>query len=126
MKINDPERYFESLRKLERNVYMLGEMCANTVDHPVIRPSTNAVAETYNVGNEPEAEELLFTKSHLSGNKISRFTHIHQNTDDLIKNDYRFGALAGKCHGRSSSNTTCGSCNEHRFVPQVLHTPRSH
>ena len=85
MKINDPEGYFESLRKLERNVYMLGEMCANTVDHPVIRPSTNAVAETYNVGNEPEAEELLFTKSHLSGNKISRFTHIHQNTDDLIK-----------------------------------------
>ena len=85
MKINDPEGYFESLRKLERDVYMLGEMCANTVDHPVIRPSTNAVAETYNVGNEPEAEELLFAKSHLSGNKISRFTHIHQNTDDLIK-----------------------------------------
>ena len=35
MRINDPEGYLESLRKLERNVYMLGEMCANTVDHPV-------------------------------------------------------------------------------------------
>jgi 4-hydroxybutyryl-CoA dehydratase / vinylacetyl-CoA-Delta-isomerase len=85
VKINDPEAYFESLRKLERKVFVLGEKCASTVDHPVIRPSTNSVAETYNIGDELEAEELLYTKSHLTGRKISRFTHIHQDTDDLIK-----------------------------------------
>jgi 4-hydroxybutyryl-CoA dehydratase/vinylacetyl-CoA-Delta-isomerase len=36
------------------------------------------------VGAEPEAASLLFTTSHLSGREISRFTHIHQSTDDLV------------------------------------------
>jgi len=85
MKIDDPDSYLESLRRLERNVYVLGERCSNTVDHPVIRPSTNAVAETYSVGDEPEAESLLFAKSHLTGKRTSRFTHIHQSSDDLVK-----------------------------------------
>ena len=47
MKINDPESYLESLRSLERNVFVLGERCSNTVDNPLVRPSANAVAETY-------------------------------------------------------------------------------
>jgi 4-hydroxybutyryl-CoA dehydratase / vinylacetyl-CoA-Delta-isomerase len=85
MKIDDPAGYLDSLRALQRNVFVLGEKCTSTVDHPVIRPSTNSVAETYNTGGEAEAEELLFAKSHLTGRRISRFTHIHQNTDDLVK-----------------------------------------
>ncbi len=84
MKVSSPETYLESLRRLERDVYVLGEQCANTVDHPLIRPSANAVSESYNPGEEPEAEDLLFVTSHLTGKKISRFTHIHQSTDDLV------------------------------------------
>ena len=84
MKINDPESYLASLRSLERNVFVLGERCSNTVDNPLVRPSANAVAETYERGSEPEAADLLFTTSHLSGKEISRFTHIHQSTDDLV------------------------------------------
>lgn len=84
MKIDSPEKYFESLRGLKRNVYLLGEKVENTVDHPMVRPSANAVAESYNVGDEPEAGELLFATSHLTGEKVSRFAHIHQSTDDLI------------------------------------------
>ncbi len=84
MKISSPEAYLDSLRGLERSVYVLGERCANTVDHPMIRPSANAVSESYNVGGEAEAEGLLFATSHLTGRKISRFTHIHQGTDDLV------------------------------------------
>jgi 4-hydroxybutyryl-CoA dehydratase/vinylacetyl-CoA-Delta-isomerase len=84
MKIAGPETYLESLRLLERDVYVLGERCANTVDHPMIRPSANAVAESYDPGDEPDAKQLLFTTSHLTGKKISRFTHIHQSNDDLV------------------------------------------
>lgn len=84
MKINSPEEYFESLRGLDRDVYLLGERIGDTVDHPMVRPSANAVSESYNPGDEPEAEALLFTTSHLTGKKISRFTHIHQGTDDLM------------------------------------------
>jgi len=84
MKINDPESYLESLRGLDRCVFVMGERCSNTVDNPLIRPSANAVAESYDIGEEPEASSLLFTRSHLTGKEISRFTHIHQSTDDLV------------------------------------------
>jgi 4-hydroxybutyryl-CoA dehydratase/vinylacetyl-CoA-Delta-isomerase len=84
MKIKDREEFLESLRSLKRNVFVHGERCENTVDHPLVRPSANAVAETYNVGDEPEAPELLFVKSHLTGKEVSRFTHIHQSVEDLV------------------------------------------
>ena len=84
MKIDSPEAYIESMRGLKRRIYLLGDRVDNAVDHPMIRPSMNAMAETYNLGNEAEAEELLFCRSHLGGGKISRFTHIHQDTDDLV------------------------------------------
>jgi 4-hydroxybutyryl-CoA dehydratase/vinylacetyl-CoA-Delta-isomerase len=84
MKISDAVSYLDSLRGLDRCVYVLGERCDNTVDNPLVRPSANAVAESYDLGDEPEAEELLFTKSHLTGRPISRFTHIHRGTEDLV------------------------------------------
>ena len=84
MKIDSPETYLDSLRRLDRRVYVLGERVDDTVDNPLTRPSANAVAESYNLGDEPEAEELLFCKSHLTGETTSRFTHIHQSTDDLV------------------------------------------
>jgi 4-hydroxybutyryl-CoA dehydratase / vinylacetyl-CoA-Delta-isomerase len=84
MKISGADSYLDSLRGLDRNVYILGEKCDNTVDEPLVRPSANAVAQTYDVGTEPEAEDLLFARSHLTGKPISRFTHIHRGTDDLV------------------------------------------
>ncbi len=84
MKISDPAAYLDSLRGLDRNVFVLGERCECTVDHPLVRPSANAVAESYNTGEEPEAGGLLFATSHLTGKKISRFAHIHQDTGDLV------------------------------------------
>lgn len=85
MGISGPEEYVESLRALKRKIYVLGERVENPVDHPMIRPSINAMAETYRRGEEPDAEDLLFAVSHLTGKRISRFTHIHQSTDDLVK-----------------------------------------
>ncbi len=84
MRIEGPEAYIDSLRKLERRIFVMGERVENPTDHPMIRPSINAVAETYERGDEPQGEELLFTRSHLSGERISRFTHIHQSASDLV------------------------------------------
>jgi len=83
--IEGPEDYLESLRSLKRRVYVLGERVDDPVDHPLLRPSQNAMAETYRRGEEPEAEELLFAVSHLTGRRVSRFAHIHQSRDDLVK-----------------------------------------
>ena len=79
------KEYVESLKKLDIKVYMFGERLENPIDHPIIRPSINSVAMTYDLAHNPEYEDLLTTRSHLTGEKINRFCHIHQSTDDLIK-----------------------------------------
>ena len=77
--------YEQSLRALNLEVYLLGEKVANTVDHPMIRPSMNSVAQTYALAELPEYQDLMTATSSLTGEKINRFTHLHQSTEDLIK-----------------------------------------
>jgi 4-hydroxybutyryl-CoA dehydratase/vinylacetyl-CoA-Delta-isomerase len=43
--------YIESLRGRNLKVDLMGEQVSETVDHPIIRPSINAVAETYELAN---------------------------------------------------------------------------
>ena len=79
------EQYLESLRKLKMNIYMFGEKIENAESSPLLRPSLNSVKATYDLAQDPEHEDLMTAVSHLTGEKINRFTHIHQSTDDLIK-----------------------------------------
>ncbi|MDQ1333298.1 MAG: 4-hydroxybutyryl-CoA dehydratase / vinylacetyl-CoA-Delta-isomerase [Thermodesulfobacteriota bacterium] len=89
------KEYEESLRKLRLQVYMFGERIENVVDHPIIRPSMNAVAKTYELAHSPEHEDLMTAVSHITGKKINRFTHIHQNVGDLVKKS-KMGRLLGR------------------------------
>ncbi len=79
------EQYIESLRKLKTRVYMFGEHIENWVDHPIIRPSINCVAMTYELAQDPEYVDLMTAKSNLTGEIVNRFGHLHQSTDDLRK-----------------------------------------
>jgi 4-hydroxybutyryl-CoA dehydratase/vinylacetyl-CoA-Delta-isomerase len=79
------QEYIDSLRKLNMEVYMFGKKVENVVDHPIIRPSLNSLAATFEFAEKPEYEDLMTATSHLTGKKINRFTHIHQSTDDLVK-----------------------------------------
>lgn len=97
------EQYEASLRKLNLVVYMFGEQVKNVVDNPIIRPSMNAVAKTYEMAHLPEFESVMTAISHISGEKINRFTHIHQNTEDLVtktKMGRLLGAHTGCCFQR--------------------------
>ena len=79
------EQYIESLRKLKTRVYMFGEKIDNWVDHPIIRPSINCVAMTYELAQDPQYADLMTAKSNLTGETVNRFAHLHQSTDDLRK-----------------------------------------
>ena len=79
------EEYLESLRRLSPPLFMFGEKVKSVVDHPMVRPSTNSVAMTYELAQSPEHGDLLTASSHLTGSRINRFTHVHQGRDDLIK-----------------------------------------
>jgi 4-hydroxybutyryl-CoA dehydratase/vinylacetyl-CoA-Delta-isomerase len=85
MTLMTKEQYIESLRKLNLRVYMFGELVENPVDHPMIKPSMNSVAMTYEMAHDEEQVDLMMADSNLTGNKVNRFTHLHQGTDDLVK-----------------------------------------
>ncbi len=95
--------YLDSLKKLHRKVYIRGELAADPLEHPLVRPSTNAVAQTYELERQSEHETLVFARSHLSGRMINRFTHIHRSTDDLmnkVKLQRLLGQHTGTCFQR--------------------------
>ena len=80
-----PQEYIDSLRKLNLEVYLMGERVQDPIDHPIIRPSLNSVAMTFQVAQEEDGKELATTQSHLTGKRINRFTAIHQSPQDLVK-----------------------------------------
>ncbi|MDT8902620.1 4-hydroxyphenylacetate 3-hydroxylase family protein [Anaeroselena agilis] len=85
MPIKTGEQYEASLRAMKFKIYLQGELVENPVDHPIIRPSMNSVKMTYDLANDPQYEELMTATSHLTGEKINRFCHLHQSCDDLVK-----------------------------------------
>lgn len=95
--------YRESLRKLKPEIYFMGEKIGSVADNPVFIPHVNSVAITYDMASAPEFENLLTAKSHLTGKKINRFTHIHHSHDDLInkvKMLRAIGQQTGSCFAR--------------------------
>jgi len=103
MPIKTPQEYVESLRALKINAYIGAEKVESPVDHPAIGPHINTVCKIYELAHNPEHEGLITTTSHLTGHKISRFTHIFQSTDDLmckIKMLRLLGQTTGTCFQR--------------------------
>ena len=76
------EQYLEALAKMRPNVYLGGELIGR--DDPRVKHAARAVCMTYSLVENPDFEKYLVTTSHLSGNKINRFTHIHQSMEDLM------------------------------------------
>ncbi len=96
MPMKTAQEYIDSLRELKTRVYMFGEQIENWVDHPMIRPSINCVAMTYELAQDPQYADLMTATSSLTGHKINRFTHLHQSTDDLVKK-VKMQRLLGDC-----------------------------
>ena len=95
------EDYINSLRNRNLKVYLFGELVEDIVEHPMIRPSINAVAETYDLAErEPD---LATATSHLTGEKVNRFLNVVMNRDDVVlqnKMQRRLGQLTGTCFQR--------------------------
>lgn len=93
--------YIESLRGRDLAVYLFGERVAEPVDHPLIRPSINAVAQTYDLALREPA--LASVASPLTGERINRFLHVARSAEDLVlqnKMQRKLGQLTGTCFQR--------------------------
>jgi 4-hydroxybutyryl-CoA dehydratase/vinylacetyl-CoA-Delta-isomerase len=99
--ITTGEDYIASLRGRKLKVYFLGERVAEPVDHPVIRPSINAVARTYDLA--VEHPDLATAWSSLSNRRVNRFLHVTESVDDVVgqnRMQRRLGQLTGTCFQR--------------------------
>ncbi|NQU71952.1 MAG: 4-hydroxybutyryl-CoA dehydratase [Rhodospirillales bacterium] len=101
MPINSGADYIESLRGRNLRVYLFGELVAEPVDHPMIRPSINAVAKTYDLANENPT--LASAKSSICGKQVNRFLQITESVDDVVMQNRmqrKLGQLTGTCFQR--------------------------
>lgn len=97
------EDYIQSLKDQKHLVYYAGEKVEDVTAHPAFQPHINCAAMTYEMALRPEFEDLATATSHLTGQKINRFTHIHQSVEDLIKKVQLLRAIAhetGSCFQR--------------------------
>lgn len=100
-KITDGTSYIESLRDRNLTVYLFGEKVKEPVDHPMIRPSINAIAKTYDLAIENPA--LASVVSPFTGERVSRFLHVCTSAEDLVlqnKMQRKLGQLTGTCFQR--------------------------
>lgn len=89
------QQYIDSIKRLHVQVYMFGEKIDNPTEHPILRPSLNSVRMTYDLAQEPQYQELMTALSPFTGQRVNRFTHIHQSTEDL-KNKVKMQRLLGQ------------------------------
>ena len=76
--------YIDSLRAMNKRVFILGEEVDDPTNHPLVRPSLNACAMTYQLPQQTECADLMCPQSSLTGQTVNRFTHLHQNASDLV------------------------------------------
>ncbi len=108
--------YMNSLRGRRMNVFFMGERVAEPVDHPVMRPSANAMAETYRIASE--RPEMAAAQSTISGRAINRFLHVPTSPADLVaKHEMQreLGRRTGTCFQRCVGLDAIGTCHSVTF-----------
>lgn len=85
MTLKNHQQYIDSLRQMKPRLFVQGERVDSAVDHPLLHPSVNTLALTYAMAQDPQYQELMTTKSNLTGEIINRFNHLYLSPDDLVK-----------------------------------------
>ena len=99
--IHTGKDYINSLRKRTLKVYLMGEQVEETVDHPMIRPSVNAMAKTYDLAID--APELATAMSPITNQRVNRFLHIATSPEEVVQQNRlqrKLGQLTGTCFQR--------------------------
>jgi len=100
-KIHTKADYLDSLKNRKLTIYLMGELVEDPLTHPIIKPSIEAMAETYALAErEPELASAI---SPYTNEPINRFLHIAENNQDLyLQNQMqrKLGQLTGTCFQR--------------------------
>ena len=125
--IRTGEEYIQSLRGRNLRVFLFGKQVEEPVDHPMIRPSVNAVAATFDLAlSDPE---LASAVSPYTGERISRFLHVAGSREDVVmqnKMQRRLGQLTGTCFQRCVGMDAINSLHSVTFEIDEAHGTQYH
>ncbi|HHW73820.1 MAG TPA: aromatic ring hydroxylase [Firmicutes bacterium] len=103
------KEYIERLGKMNRNLYSGGEKVDRLDERQ--ESAINVMGVTFDAAWDPESRDLCTAVSHLTGETINRFNHIHQNPGDLHKKQdmtrllcNKVGLCIQRCMGTDAAN----------------------
>ena len=106
------QQFIEGLSKKRRNVYYDGQLIDRTDELQM--DCINTMGTTFDLAEDPKYKDLMLVKSHITGETINRFTHIHQSKEDLHKKQDMTRALCrvvGGCIQRCMGIDGTNACN---------------
>ncbi len=106
--------YLDSLKSLNPRIFLGGRQ-VKLLENPTTMTVVNANARVYELGEEPEYDEVMNTVSPLTGAKISRNLHIARSVQDLEKRSematltsQMLGTCNYRCVGADTLNALAG------------------
>ncbi len=83
MSLKTSDEYVQRLKKMKPNIYAHGRKIGR--DDPLLERPIRLLRLTYDLARNPEYENLLVTRSHLTGEPINRFASLNLSIEDLYK-----------------------------------------
>ncbi|HCY85060.1 MAG TPA: aromatic ring hydroxylase [Desulfobacteraceae bacterium] len=103
------QEYLDSLVKKHDNLYLDGQIISR--DHESLKAAANVIGTTFDLAQDPALAKITTAKSHISGETVNRFTHIHQTPDDLHRKQdmtrmycQKVSQCIGRCMGVDAMN----------------------
>lgn len=97
MALRTSEEYVERLKRMKPNVYAHGRHIRR--DDPILEKPIGTLKFTFDVAEKSEYRDLMVTTSHLTGEKINRFTGLNMSIEDLFKKQEMTRLLCHKVGG---------------------------
>jgi 4-hydroxyphenylacetate 3-monooxygenase/4-hydroxybutyryl-CoA dehydratase/vinylacetyl-CoA-Delta-isomerase len=109
MGVGTYEQFLERMYKMKPNIYV-GDEVIDRKD-PRLAAGFYAMRQTFDCAHDDRYKDVCTATSHLTGETINRFTHIHQTQDDLFKKQemtkllsHRVGGCIQRCMGIDALN----------------------
>ncbi|MBI5069427.1 MAG: 4-hydroxybutyryl-CoA dehydratase [Deltaproteobacteria bacterium] len=78
-------QYLASLKQRSPRIFYKGQRLERPFDHPALLPHLRTAAATYDLAHDPRHQATMTAVSHLTGARVSRFTHLFWTPEDLLR-----------------------------------------
>jgi len=102
MALRTYQQYIDSLKKMRANIYKFDQLIEDVTTHPATRRTVEGHSKSFRLYDDPKERDIFITKSHLTGEPISRYLSIIQAPEDMYANSRmkrRMFQLTGTCTG---------------------------